>query len=156
MDVLERIRRLIDLAVKDMESNEARNAAIQACRLIRENNLEIRDPNQRNGKDLRVVASATFQSLDEQFLRSFFRDAGLDHATIKAAVLRYISDQEPRGCTCDEIEENLGLSHQTVSPRVHDLVNEKKVRRMVQTGITRSGGKARLLRLYRSKKKDTS
>lgn len=40
MKVLERVRQLIELSASTSE-NEARNAALQACRLIREHELEV-------------------------------------------------------------------------------------------------------------------
>ena len=46
------------------------------------------------------------------------------------------------GKTCDEIEALLGLSHQTVSARVRDLVKADRVYDTGERRATRSGRKA--------------
>ena len=41
--------------------------------------------------------------------------------TLRAKVLLHVLGQGEHGATCDEVEQALGLSHQTASARVHEL-----------------------------------
>lgn len=44
-----------------------------------------------------------------------------DKQRIRSLILRYIYLCEQRGATCEEVEQALQLSHQTVSPRISEL-----------------------------------
>lgn len=46
------------------------------------------------------------------------------------------------GCTCDEIEQDLGLSHQTASARINELMGLSLITDRGQRRPTRSGRKA--------------
>ncbi len=142
MTIISRIERLVTLAANNPESNEARNAAVKACQLIREHKIELKDPTQVTVAMHMPIPRA----VENTFMDVLFGNANVARDSVKAAVLRYITDCEPDGCTCDEIEEKLSLPHQTVSPRVYDLIRENKVRRMRKTMKTRSGKRATILR----------
>lgn len=68
----------------------------------------------------------------------------LDTATIRAAIKRYIESQGGEGATCEEIEEALGLSHQTASARCSELKKWGDVREY-GTRKTKSGRSAGVL-----------
>jgi predicted Rossmann fold nucleotide-binding protein DprA/Smf involved in DNA uptake len=61
--------------------------------------------------------------------------------TIRADVLAYIREG---AATCDEVEVGLGLSHQTIGPRIRELVLMGKVRDSGSRRPTRSGRSARV------------
>lgn len=66
-----------------------------------------------------------------------------EHARTLVERVYAVIAQSPDGATCDEVEKRLGLSHQTVSPRVWDL--HHNLGRIVDSGArrtTRSGRKA--------------
>lgn len=62
-------------------------------------------------------------------------------ARLKALVFRMIEKAGDRGMTCDEIEAQAGLTHQTASARVNELMRARKI---VACGrrLTRSGRRA--------------
>lgn len=65
---------------------------------------------------------------------------------LRTKVLRFIVQCGVPGATCDEVEANLGMRHQTASARVNELM---KARQIVDTGNrrpTRSGRKATVWR----------
>lgn len=65
-----------------------------------------------------------------------------DLGRLQAMVMRYVRQCGERGCTCDEAEVALNLTHQTCSARFHDLHHKDVI---VDHGIrrkTRSGRKA--------------
>lgn len=75
----------------------------------------------------------------EQAARSMDEDAG----TLRARVFDEIKRLN-RGVTCDELEHRLGMSHQTTSARVRELVLKGKIIDSGNRAKTRSGRSARL------------
>lgn len=61
-------------------------------------------------------------------------------ATLRSKVLAFIRDRG--GATCDEAEEALGLTHQTASARVNELMNLRWIEDSGKKRPTRSGRKA--------------
>lgn len=61
---------------------------------------------------------------------------------IKHRVLEHIRSCGDRGCTCDEVEDALGLSHQTCSARFRDLSASGQLATYGEVRPTRSGRKA--------------
>lgn len=61
--------------------------------------------------------------------------------TERARVLNYVAGCGAHGATCDEVEEAIGLKHQTASARLRELFLGGRVRR-VGTRLTRSNRKA--------------
>lgn len=57
-------------------------------------------------------------------------------------VFACIEFAQHRGCTSDEIEYKLWLSHGTVSARLHELERSGKIKRTSVKRMTRWGGKA--------------
>lgn len=64
--------------------------------------------------------------------------------TIRADVLAHLIAVGVTGDTCDEIEAQLGYSHQTTSARIRELVLLGKVRDSGARRKTRSGRAARV------------
>jgi len=60
--------------------------------------------------------------------------------TLKEDILSFIRFND--GATCDEIEENLKLPHQTVSARIRELAQEEEIVDSGETQKTRSGRNA--------------
>ena len=70
-------------------------------------------------------------------------DSMKPHASrIREDVLAAIQRSCPRGMTCDEIEVNLGLAHQTASARVRELAVAKDIVDSGRRRPTRTGRKA--------------
>ena len=61
---------------------------------------------------------------------------------IQGTVLEAIRSAGAWGRTCDELEINLKLSHQTASARVNELMKAKTIVAKTERRITRSGRKA--------------
>lgn len=53
------------------------------------------------------------------------------------------------GATCDKLEQETGLKHQTLSARVRELWQEGWINRLAETRVTRSG---RLAHVYKARK----
>jgi predicted HTH transcriptional regulator len=68
------------------------------------------------------------------------REIEPEASTLRAIVLAYI--QGARGATCDEIEQVLGMRHQTASARVRELVLHDFVADSGKRRHTRSGRNA--------------
>jgi len=64
--------------------------------------------------------------------------------TDRLKVLAAIKSRGAQGATCDEIEVELGMSHQSCSARISELKARAKVR-IVGTRKTRTGCKAAVL-----------
>ena len=62
-------------------------------------------------------------------------------STMHAEILRHLKCYGQRGRTCDEIEFDLGLRHQTASARMRELFQRGLVKRLGKRE-TRSGRKA--------------
>lgn len=60
----------------------------------------------------------------------------------RARVLAHI--RHCGGCTCDEVEAALRLSHQTASARINDLLRSEDIHDSGGRRVTRSGRKARV------------
>lgn len=67
--------------------------------------------------------------------------ARLHAPAMRATILRLLA--EFPGLTCEEVEAMLGFKHQTASARLHDLVEDGRVRYE-----SRRGARGRLLRHY--------
>jgi predicted transcriptional regulator len=67
-------------------------------------------------------------------------------------VLTHIKRMEPHGATSDQLEEILGLAHQTVSARVRELYTQGWIYRTKRTRSTRSGRHAVVYRARREQK----
>lgn len=61
----------------------------------------------------------------------------------RAKILWFIAARQ-NGATCDEAETVLGLSHQTCSARITDLLAEGKIRFAAEKRPTRTGRAARV------------
>jgi predicted transcriptional regulator len=61
---------------------------------------------------------------------------------IQQQVIDYLRTCGPTGATCDQMEAALGLSHQTCSPRVNELMKAKKILPDPVRRMTRSGRRA--------------
>lgn len=61
---------------------------------------------------------------------------------LAADVRAHVRAQGARGATCDEIEEGLGLRHQTASARVRELAQAGLLKDSGERRATRSGRKA--------------
>lgn len=74
------------------------------------------------------------------------RDAAISVAEcapmLRRKVLGAIMDTGDRGATCDELEVALGMSHQTCSARVHELMKSAHIETRGLKRATRSGRKA--------------
>lgn len=68
-------------------------------------------------------------------------------ASLRSRVLRFIIERGD--ATCDEVEEALGLRHQTASARVYELVRSGRVIRTERRRRTRSGRNADVLEAAR-------
>lgn len=75
---------------------------------------------------------------------SYAARSSLNSSEIRRRVLGFIQARGPQGATSDEIEQALGLSHQTASARCSELKAEGKVC-VVGSRKTRSGSKASVL-----------
>lgn len=63
-------------------------------------------------------------------------------ASDRLKVLEYVEQCGPMGATCDEVEEVLGMSHQTASARVNGLMNDRWLVDSGRRRPTRSGSDA--------------
>lgn len=63
----------------------------------------------------------------------------VDAAKLRARVFDCVNDSGSVGRTCDEIEEHTGLTHQTASARVRELVLRGDIIDSHRTRKTRSG-----------------
>ena len=81
------------------------------------------------------TSAAAYESLTEPTL-----------ANLKKRVYDYIASRPQGEATCDEVEIGTGLSHQTASARVRDLV---KAGLIVDTGARRPTRSGRGARVYR-------
>lgn len=80
----------------------------------------------------------TLQSSEEAF-----QSIKPTRVLVQTTVLNAIRAASTWGRTCDELEINLKLSHQTASARVHDLMKAKLIVAQVDVRrMTRSGRKA--------------
>lgn len=61
---------------------------------------------------------------------------------LREIVLTQIRISGMFGITCDEIEQQLGMKHQTVSARIRELVQKDKIEDTGMRRKTRSGSKA--------------
>ena len=78
--------------------------------------------------DTRETSRAAYASVEPELPR------------LRADVLKFIRRCGKQGATCDEIEAGLGMSHQTVSARVNELMNTERIvdvgRRKTRSGRT--------------------
>jgi len=65
-----------------------------------------------------------------------------DTATLRKKVLEYVRRAAQEGATCDEAERDLGLSHQTCSPRFWELRHRARIVDSGRVRKTRSGRNA--------------
>jgi len=65
-----------------------------------------------------------------------------DVSLLQRKVLEFVVDRGPHGATCDEVEQDLGLLHQTASARVSELYGKGYLQDSQRTRLTRSGRKA--------------
>lgn len=65
-----------------------------------------------------------------------------DTTTARLRKLVFHTIRETQGATCDEIEQITELSHQTCSPRVHELMKSGDIVDSGERRATRSGRKA--------------
>ena len=72
---------------------------------------------------------------------------------LKKTVFEKIRTMSAWGSTCDELEEVLDLSHQTLSARVRELWQEGFINRTDRTRMTRSGRQARVYTARKARKK---
>ncbi len=63
---------------------------------------------------------------------------------LRARVLELVQKAGPTGYTCEELENRLKLSHQTVSPRVTDLLKQGLIAYGENKRKTRTGRPARV------------
>lgn len=67
----------------------------------------------------------------------------VQHApAIRARILDFITSRGVNGASCDEIEQELGISHQCSSARLTELRKNVDVIDMGERRVTRSGRKA--------------
>lgn len=74
-------------------------------------------------------------------------------------IVALIAEHGSYGMTCDEIEEHMGLSHQTASARCSELLESKRIKRQEKDGKrvtrkTRSGSSAAVLVLNSEDSRD--
>ena len=62
--------------------------------------------------------------------------------TLRAHVLGFIKRRGKRGMTCDELEHASGLTHQTASARINELMKLQAIRDSGKRRRTRSGRNA--------------
>jgi predicted transcriptional regulator len=70
------------------------------------------------------------------------RSVEVDARTLRGIVLAFIRGRGERGATCDEIEVELGLRHQTASARIRELVQADYLADRQARRSTRSGRRA--------------
>ena len=63
-------------------------------------------------------------------------------ANLRMRVFLYI--EAKGGATCDEVEQSLGMKHQTASPRIRELCLDGRIRDSGERRETRSGSSARI------------
>lgn len=59
--------------------------------------------------------------------------------TLRSKVLAHVRSCGPAGATCDEVEEALGLRHQTASARMRELALKSMIVMAGERRVTRSG-----------------
>lgn len=82
--------------------------------------------NQKSLFDAVQAASAQPPHSDEDTSKQAAESVRKDAARLRSLVLDFITQQAERGATCDEVEVALGLSHQTISPRVWELAGSNR------------------------------
>jgi hypothetical protein len=65
---------------------------------------------------------------------------------IRQKVLNYVQQCGATGATCDEVEEALGLSHQTASARITEL--RHKFKKIMPAGFKRETRSGRMANCY--------
>jgi hypothetical protein len=70
-----------------------------------------------------------------------------DARTLRGIVLAFVRGRSDNGATCDEVEIELGLRHQTASARIRELVQAKFLRDSGVRRLTRSGRGAAVWKL---------
>ena len=116
--------RLIQIAAgSPADSGEIREMAAELMRIL-EPLAEVTLPPAHNRTDTSAAAALSMR----------------DHAQhLRHIVYGWFADRGPQGATCDALEADLDLRHQTASARVHELWAAGKLVRTHARARTRSG-----------------